>query len=174
MKSHGRMNQFYHVVLSLFSLIANSNHFYQSKRFSLLSHLALSSQNKFFLKSPPKSRKKMEAGQVAGSPDADVVSEPDDEADSIEGLSPTCQYENCPSAGLDYAICDLVSLDSQAEVDQGIFQREGKSQRGFRSFLPATLHYPKTLILFFLPLYSFPIKFTRIQVQSLPPGRSHV
>ncbi|XP_072243979.1 membrane-associated phosphatidylinositol transfer protein 2-like isoform X2 [Leuresthes tenuis] len=117
----------------------NSNQFYQSKRFSLLSHLALSSQNKFFLKSPPKSRKKVEAGQVAGSPDADVVSEPDDEADSIEGLSPTCQYENCPSAGLDYAICDLVSLDSQAEVDQVAARWWGTKRLDFALYCPDAL-----------------------------------
>ncbi|KAM4576401.1 membrane-associated phosphatidylinositol transfer protein 2-like isoform 1-T2 [Odontesthes bonariensis] len=117
----------------------NSNQFYQSKRFSLLSHLALSSQNKFFLKSPPKSRKKMEAGQVAGSPDADLVSEPDDEADSIESLSPTCQYENCPSAGLDCAICDLVSLDSQAEVDQVAARWWGTKRLDFALYCPDAL-----------------------------------
>ncbi|KAG7223513.1 hypothetical protein INR49_015506 [Caranx melampygus] len=92
----------------------------QSKKFSLLSQLALSSQNKFFLKSPPKSRKKAKAGPTAGSPDADLAAELDGDTDSptSEGLSPTGQYENCPSAGLDCAISDLVSLDSQAEVDQ--------------------------------------------------------
>uniref|UniRef100_A0A8D3B259 DDHD domain-containing protein n=1 Tax=Scophthalmus maximus TaxID=52904 RepID=A0A8D3B259_SCOMX len=41
----------------------------QSKKISLLSQLALSSQNKFFLRSPPKSRKKSKAGQAAGPPD---------------------------------------------------------------------------------------------------------
>ncbi|KAI3372072.1 hypothetical protein L3Q82_006928 [Scortum barcoo] len=90
----------------------------QSKAFSLLSLLALSSQNKFFLKSPTNSRKKVRAGQAAGSPDADLVAELDSEAESSEGLSTTGQYENCLSAGLDCAISDLVSLDSQAEVEQ--------------------------------------------------------
>uniref|UniRef100_A0A4W6GB23 Phosphatidylinositol transfer protein membrane associated 2 n=1 Tax=Lates calcarifer TaxID=8187 RepID=A0A4W6GB23_LATCA len=54
--------------------IANTKscQFSQSKKFSLLSQLALSSQNKFFLKSPPKSRKKAVAGQAAESPDADL------------------------------------------------------------------------------------------------------
>lgn len=88
-----------------------------------MSQLALSSQNKFFLKSPPISRKKAAAAQAAESPDADLAAELDSE--SSEGLSPTGQYENCLSAGLDFAISDLVSLDSQAEVDQGIFLREG-------------------------------------------------
>lgn len=37
------------------------------------------------------------------------------------------QYETCLSAGLDCAISDLVSLDSQAEVEQGIFLKEGVS-----------------------------------------------
>lgn len=88
-----------------------------------MSQLALSSSNKFFLKSPPKFRKKAESDQATGSPDADLVAELDDEAETSE--SPTNQYENCPSAGLDCAISDLVSLDSQAEVEQGIFLGEG-------------------------------------------------
>ncbi len=112
--------------------IAKSCQINQSKTFSFLSQLALSSQNKFFLKSPPKSRKKAEAGQAAGSPDADLVAELDGEAESSEGLSPTGQYENCLSAGLDCAISDLVSLDSQAEVEQGIFLREGTSEINVR------------------------------------------
>lgn len=61
------------------------------------------------------------ADQAAGFPDANLVAELDSEADTCDGLSPTGQFENCLSAGLDSAICDLVSLDSQAEVEQGIF-----------------------------------------------------
>lgn len=104
--------------------IAKSCQINQSKKLSLLSQLALSSQNKFFLKSPPKTRKKAGADQAAGFPDANVAAELDSEAETCDGLSPTGQYESCPSAGLDSAISDLVSLDSQAEVEQGIFQRE--------------------------------------------------
>ena len=114
----------FHVIsFSFFFLpIAKSCQIDQSKKFSLLSQLALTSQNKFFLKSPPKSRKKAaKAGQAAGSPDADLVAELDGEAETSEALSPIDQYEPCLSAGLDCAISDLVSLDSQAEVDQGIF-----------------------------------------------------
>lgn len=98
--------------------VAKSCQITQSKSAGLLSQLALSSQTKFFLKSPPKFRRKGEAGQAPGSPDADLVAEPDGEAS--ESHSPIGQYENCLSAGLDCAISDLVSLDSQAEVDQGI------------------------------------------------------
>lgn len=116
------MHPFFIWFLSLcFLPIAKSCQIDQSKKFSLLSQLALSSQNKFFLKSPPKSRKKVKAGQAAGSPDADLVAELDGEAETSEALSPIGQYEPCLSAGLDCAISDLVSLDSQAEVDQGIF-----------------------------------------------------
>lgn len=86
-----------------------------------MSQLALSSQTKFFLKSPPKFRKKAEADQFAGLPDADLAAEADGEADACESQSPIGQYENCLSAGLDRAISDLVSLDSQAEVEQGTF-----------------------------------------------------
>lgn len=105
----------------LFLPIAKSCLNNHSKKFSLLSQLALSSQNKFFLKSPPKSRKKRAAAaadQAAGAPEADVVSQLGSEADT---------NDFCLSPGLDSAICDLVSLDSQAEVDQGIFVFGGTS-----------------------------------------------
>lgn len=103
--------------------IAKSCQINQSKKFSLLSQLALSSQNKFFLKNPPKFCKKAEADQAPGSPEADLMGELDGEAETSEGQSLIGQYENCLSAGLDCAISDLVSLDSQAEVEQGIFYR---------------------------------------------------
>ncbi|KAM8886328.1 membrane-associated phosphatidylinositol transfer protein 2-like isoform 4-T6 [Spinachia spinachia] len=101
----------------------------QSKKFGLLSQLALSSQNKFFLKSPPKSRK----NPAEGPPPADL-----NEAAS-EGLSPTGQYINCPSAGLDSAICDLVSLDSQAEVDQVAARWWGTKRLDFALYCPDAL-----------------------------------
>lgn len=141
------MHPFFFIwLLSLcFLPIANSCQINQSKKFGLLSQLALSSQNKFFLKSPPISRKKAAAAQAAESPDADLAAELDSE--SSEGLSPTGQYENCLSAGLDFAISDLVSLDSQAEVDQGIFLREGtdcmKSTWGYSSSLCTALYCVK-------------------------------
>ncbi|KAK2902079.1 membrane-associated phosphatidylinositol transfer protein 2-like isoform X1 [Channa argus] len=109
----------------------------QSKKFSLLSQLALSSQNKFFLKSPPKSRKKAAAGKVTGSSDADLVAELD--GDSNEGLSPTGHYKNCLSAGLDCAISDLVSLDSQAEVEQVAARWWGTKRLDFALYCPDAL-----------------------------------
>ncbi|XP_008288058.1 membrane-associated phosphatidylinositol transfer protein 2 isoform X1 [Stegastes partitus] len=111
----------------------------QSKTFSFLSQLALSSQNKYFLKSPPKSRKKVKACQAAGCPDADLASELDGDADSSEGLSPTGQYENCLSAGLDCAISDLVSLDSQAEVEQVAARWWGTKRLDFALYCPDAL-----------------------------------
>lgn len=93
-----------------------------------MSQLALSSQTKFFLRSPPKSRKKVKADQATGSPDADLVAELECQAETCEGLSPTGRYGNCQSPGLDFAISDLVSLDSQAEVEQGI---SNKTRMGF-------------------------------------------
>lgn len=126
------MHPFFIWFLCLFLSIAKSCQINQSKKVSLLSQLALSSQNKFFLKSPPKSRKKTGDGKAAGSPDADLVPELDREAETSEGLNPHGQYENCLSAGLDCAISDLVSLDSQAEVEQGIFLREGTCEINVR------------------------------------------
>ncbi|XP_028269763.1 membrane-associated phosphatidylinositol transfer protein 2-like isoform X3 [Parambassis ranga] len=111
----------------------------QSKKLSLLSQLALSSQNKFFLKSPPKSRKKAAANHAAGSSDADLVAELHCEADSSEGLSPTGQYENCLSAGLECAISDLVSLDSQAEVEQVAARWWGTKRLDFALYCPDAL-----------------------------------
>ncbi|XP_044053664.1 membrane-associated phosphatidylinositol transfer protein 2-like isoform X4 [Siniperca chuatsi] len=111
----------------------------QSKKFGLLSQLALSSQNKFFLKSPPKFRKKAAAAQSAGSPDAGLVAELDGEAETSEGLSPIGQYENCLSAGLDCAISDLVSLDSQAEVEQVAARWWGTKRLDFALYCPDAL-----------------------------------
>uniref|UniRef100_A0A1A8IIX7 DDHD domain-containing protein n=1 Tax=Nothobranchius kuhntae TaxID=321403 RepID=A0A1A8IIX7_NOTKU len=111
----------------------------RSKMSSLLSQLALTPQNKFFLKSPPKSRKKPEANQAAGSPDADQVMELDVDAESSESLSPTSQYENILSAGLDYAISDLVSLDSQAEVMQVAARWWGTKRLDFALYCPDAL-----------------------------------
>ncbi|XP_073321985.1 membrane-associated phosphatidylinositol transfer protein 2-like isoform X1 [Pagrus major] len=111
----------------------------QSKKLSLLSQLALSSQTKFFLKSPPKSRKKAEAGQAPGSPDADLAAELDSEAETSEGQSPIGQYENCLSAGLDFAISDLVSLDSQAEVEQVAARWWGTKRLDFALYCPDAL-----------------------------------
>ncbi|XP_037633617.1 membrane-associated phosphatidylinositol transfer protein 2-like isoform X2 [Sebastes umbrosus] len=121
--------------------IANTKscQFDQSKKFGLLSQLALSSQNKFSLKSPPKSRKKAEAGETAGSPDADQVAELDSEADSSEALCPIGQYENCLSPGLHCAISDLVSLDSQAEVDQVAARWWGTKRLDFALYCPDAL-----------------------------------
>ncbi|KAM6931059.1 membrane-associated phosphatidylinositol transfer protein 2-like isoform 3-T3 [Xenentodon cancila] len=120
--------------------IANtkSDQINQSKKFSLLSQLALSPQNKFFLKSPPKSRKKAAAGQAAGYPDVHLVAELDD-ADSSKSLSPSSQYENCLSAGLDHAICDLVALDSQAEVEQVAARWWGTKRLDFALYCPDAL-----------------------------------
>uniref|UniRef100_A0A671UUK8 Phosphatidylinositol transfer protein membrane associated 2 n=1 Tax=Sparus aurata TaxID=8175 RepID=A0A671UUK8_SPAAU len=123
------------------SNIANTNSYQinQSKKFSLLSQLALSSQTKFFLKSPPKSRKKAGAGQAAGFPDAHLAAELDSEAETSEGQSPLGQYENCLSPGLDFAISDLVSLDSQAEVEQVAARWWGTKRLDFALYCPDAL-----------------------------------
>ncbi|KAM7017980.1 membrane-associated phosphatidylinositol transfer protein 2-like isoform 2-T3 [Tautogolabrus adspersus] len=107
----------------------------QSKKFGLLSQLALSSQ--FLLKSPPKSRKKADAGRAAGPPDADLEAEL--ESETSEYLSPIGQYENCLSPGLDFAISDLVSLDSQAEVDQVAARWWGTKRLDFALYCPDAL-----------------------------------
>lgn len=156
--------------ISVFFPVAKSCESNQSRKFSLLSQLALSSQNKFFLKLPPKYARR--AGQAPGSPDADLVAELDLETDSSESLSPTGQYENCPSAGLDCAISDLVSLDSQAEVEQGIVLREGTTKNhneaaGLFFVLLCTVSQSRHSTLFFKkesfpPLYLNCLKFDHL------------
>lgn len=125
---------FLHIFFLCFLLIAKSCQINQSKKFGLLSELALSSQTKFFLKSPPKFRKKAEADQAMELPNADLGAELDSEAEASESQSPIGQYENCLSAGLDCAISDLVSLDSQAEVEQGTLLWEGTDKNQHSSF----------------------------------------
>ncbi|XP_019741120.1 membrane-associated phosphatidylinositol transfer protein 2 isoform X1 [Hippocampus comes] len=109
--------------------IANTQRdaFSRSKRFGLLSELALSSQNKFFLKSPPKSRKKLK--EPAEEKDGDAML-----CDS-QSLGSDC----CTSPGLRSAICDLVSLDSQAEVDQVAARWWGTKRMDFALYCPDAL-----------------------------------
>uniref|UniRef100_A0A672ZXQ6 Phosphatidylinositol transfer protein membrane associated 2 n=1 Tax=Sphaeramia orbicularis TaxID=375764 RepID=A0A672ZXQ6_9TELE len=121
--------------------IANTKSFQinQTKKLSLLSQIALTSQNKFFLKSPPKSRKKGGAVLTPGSPDAGLVAEQDCVTETSGTLSPVDQYETCLSAGLDCAISDLVSLDSQAEVEQVAARWWGTKRLDFALYCPDAL-----------------------------------
>ncbi|XP_054628618.1 membrane-associated phosphatidylinositol transfer protein 2-like isoform X2 [Dunckerocampus dactyliophorus] len=125
------------------SNIANTktHQFNQSKRVGLLSQLALSSQSKFFLKSPPKSRKKKKVKQaLPESPEKDLPAELDStETEMYGSLSPTGQYGTSLSPGLDFAICDLVSLDSQAEVDQVAARWWGTKRMDFALYCPDAL-----------------------------------
>lgn len=125
--------------------IANTerSHINQTKKLSLLSQIALSSQNKFFLKSPPKSRKKVgsgsgtgsgsssESGQTLGCPEADLEA-------VLDGESPV-QEKECLSAGLECAISVLVSLDSQTEVDQVAARWWGTKRLDFALYCPDAL-----------------------------------
>ncbi|XP_028312334.1 membrane-associated phosphatidylinositol transfer protein 2-like isoform X3 [Gouania willdenowi] len=112
----------------------------QTKTLGLLSQLALSSQNKFFLKSPPKSRKKRgEVAEAADVPDAEAVMELNSDTDVSDGLSPIEKHQNCLSAGLECAISDLVSLDSQAEVDQVAARWWGTKRLDFALYCPDAL-----------------------------------
>lgn len=151
-----KRHTFYCVVFSFSPLIAKSDQIKQTRISSLLSQLALSSQNKFFLKSPPKAKKKPEVGLAEGSSDADLVIELDAEADSSESLSPTSQYENVPSALLDCAISDLVSLDPQAEVEQGIFLMSGKNHSEASGVFCVLFYTVQSPMLHFQEASSFP------------------
>ncbi|KAM4745916.1 membrane-associated phosphatidylinositol transfer protein 2-like isoform 1-T1 [Anableps anableps] len=118
--------------------IANtkSDQINQSNKLKLLSQLALTTQIKFFLKSYPK---KAEGDPAIGPSDGDLSLDLDVETDSSEGLSPTSQYENIQSPRLDCAICDLVSLDSQAEVDEVAARWWGTKRLDFALYCPDAL-----------------------------------
>lgn len=103
------------------------------------------------MRSPPKSCKKAEVDRAVGSSDAEL--ELDAEANSFDSLSQSSHYESYLSVGLDCAMCDLVSLDSQ--VDEGIFLKERRLQAGFKSSLFAALHHPKAQ--FWKASFSFPL-----------------
>ncbi|XP_024130403.1 membrane-associated phosphatidylinositol transfer protein 2 isoform X4 [Oryzias melastigma] len=108
----------------------------QSKTFSFLSLLAIP-QNKFSMRSPPKSRKKAEADRTVGSTDAELELQLDSETNSCDSLSQSSQYESYLSAGLDSAICDLVSLDSQ--VDEVAGRWWGTKRLDFALYCPDAL-----------------------------------
>ncbi|XP_055018149.1 LOW QUALITY PROTEIN: membrane-associated phosphatidylinositol transfer protein 2-like [Boleophthalmus pectinirostris] len=119
--------------------IANTteNKIPKSKSSSLLSQLALTSQMSFRLKSPPKSRKK----KPVHHPVPALEPEPDPVLDG-ESMSPTGdgeEEEGCQSAGLQCAICELVSLDSQAEVDQVAARWWGTKRLDFALYCPDAL-----------------------------------
>ncbi|XP_014026793.1 membrane-associated phosphatidylinositol transfer protein 2 isoform X4 [Salmo salar] len=115
----------------------------QTKKLSLLSQIALTSQTKFSLRSPPKSHRKERTDPVRGSTDTDNGPQPDPEADSDanRGVSPcgSGQLERHLSTGLDYTIYDLVSLDSQAEVDQVAARWWGTKRMDFALYCPDAL-----------------------------------
>ncbi|XP_020327915.1 membrane-associated phosphatidylinositol transfer protein 2 isoform X2 [Oncorhynchus kisutch] len=115
----------------------------QTKKLSLLSQIALTSQTKLSLRSPPKSHRKERTDPVRGSTDTDNGPQQDPEADpdANRGVSPcgSGQLERHLSAGLDYTIYDLVSLDSQAEVDQVAARWWGTKRMDFALYCPDAL-----------------------------------
>uniref|UniRef100_A0A3P9HAR7 Phosphatidylinositol transfer protein membrane associated 2 n=1 Tax=Oryzias latipes TaxID=8090 RepID=A0A3P9HAR7_ORYLA len=106
----------------------------QSKTFSFLSFLAIP-QNKFSMRSPPKSCKKAEVDRAVGSSDAEL--ELDAEANSFDSLSQSSHYESYLSVRLDCAMCDLVSLDSQ--VDEVAGRWWGTKRLDFALYCPDAL-----------------------------------
>lgn len=111
-----------------------------SKKSGLLAQLALTSQAsvKFFLRSPPQSRRKTRADcstRPTSAPDPlpGRALEPDLKLEFMskqsstetelptpdEDFSPTVGLNRVASAALDFAMCDLISLDSLPDIDQG-------------------------------------------------------
>ncbi|XP_017162217.1 membrane-associated phosphatidylinositol transfer protein 2-like isoform X5 [Poecilia reticulata] len=103
----------------------------QSNKLSLLSQLALTTQNLFSIKNPLKFYKKAEADLT----DEDLSFE----TYSGESLSSIYQYDSIQSCRLDCAIHDLVSLDSQAEVDEVAARWWGTKRLDFALYCPDAL-----------------------------------
>ncbi|XP_043968634.1 membrane-associated phosphatidylinositol transfer protein 2-like isoform X3 [Gambusia affinis] len=106
----------------------------QSNKLSLFSQLALTSQNLFSIKNPLMSYKKAEGDLT----DEDHF-HTDSETDSGESLSSIYQYDSIQSCRLDCAISDLVSLDSQAEVDEVAARWWGTKRLDFALYCPDAL-----------------------------------
>ncbi|XP_062307781.1 membrane-associated phosphatidylinositol transfer protein 2-like isoform X4 [Osmerus eperlanus] len=127
------------------ALLAQTCQTNQSKKVSLLSQLALSSQNKFFLRSPPKSRRNAGPAPppVPREPGTRRKQQPDPDLDAgseTNGrLSPWGTDEPCLSAGLENAMCDLISLDSQTEVDEVAARWWGTKRMDFALYCPDAL-----------------------------------
>ncbi|XP_067083826.1 membrane-associated phosphatidylinositol transfer protein 2-like isoform X4 [Osmerus mordax] len=127
------------------ALLAQTCQTNQSKKVSLLSQLALSSQNKFFLRSPPKSRRNAGPAPPPGprEPGTRRKQQPDPDLDAgseTNGrLSPWGTDEPCLSAGLENAMCDLISLDSQTEVDEVAARWWGTKRMDFALYCPDAL-----------------------------------
>ncbi|XP_007572192.1 membrane-associated phosphatidylinositol transfer protein 2-like isoform X2 [Poecilia formosa] len=103
----------------------------QSNKLSLFSQLALTSQNLLSIKNPLKFYKKAEADLT----DEDLSFE----TYSGESLSSIYEYDSIQSCRLDCAIHDLVSLDSQAEVDEVAARWWGTKRLDFALYCPDAL-----------------------------------
>ncbi|XP_076127168.1 membrane-associated phosphatidylinositol transfer protein 2-like isoform X1 [Alosa pseudoharengus] len=139
---------------------ARSDAVQPSKKSGLLAQLALTSQAsvKFFLRSPPQSRRKAGANcstilVTAPEPDPghvlelDLKSEPMSKQSSIEtelttpdeDLSPTMGFGRLTSAALDFAMCDLTSLDSLPDIEQVAARWWGSKRLDFALYCPDAL-----------------------------------
>lgn len=126
--------------LCLLSASARADVVQPSKKTGLLAQLALTSQAsvKFFLRSPPAARRKTQANcstRPGMAPDPvpgralgpnlklEFTSKQSSTETELptpdEDLPPTMGLNRVGSAALDFAICDLVSLDSLPDIDQG-------------------------------------------------------
>ncbi|XP_017571773.1 membrane-associated phosphatidylinositol transfer protein 2-like isoform X2 [Pygocentrus nattereri] len=114
------------------SNIANTNtsQVNKTKKSSLLAQLALTSQ-KFFPRSlSPKSHRK-EKSVFLPSPDLD----PDAEASPYSPLG----FQRTNTASLDFAMCDLVSMDSQPDIDEVAARWWGTKRLDFALYCPDAL-----------------------------------
>ncbi|XP_028851439.1 membrane-associated phosphatidylinositol transfer protein 2-like isoform X2 [Denticeps clupeoides] len=138
--------------------IANTQAVRTSKpKKSLLSHLAL--PHKFFLRSPPLSRREPEGGAALprsktapdlaaanglsltrarqAEPPPRVVLELDLPPDG--DLSPPATFQRSVSTSLDLAMCDLVSIDSHPDVSQVAARWWGSKRLDFALYCPDAL-----------------------------------
>ncbi|XP_072520656.1 membrane-associated phosphatidylinositol transfer protein 2-like isoform X6 [Salminus brasiliensis] len=120
------------------SNIANTNtsQVNKSKKSSLLAQLALTSQ-KLFPRSPsPKSYRKARSIFLP-APELDPA--PDLEPDAETGPCSPLGFQRTNTASLDFAMCDLVSMDSQPDIEQVAARWWGTKRLDFALYCPDAL-----------------------------------
>ncbi|XP_066509614.1 membrane-associated phosphatidylinositol transfer protein 2-like isoform X2 [Hoplias malabaricus] len=120
------------------SNIANTNasQVNKSKKSSLLAQLALTSQ-KFFPRSPSPKLHRKDKNIFLPAPELDPA--PDLGPDAETGPCSPLGFQRTNTASLDFAMCDLVSMDSQPDIDQVAARWWGTKRLDFALYCPDAL-----------------------------------
>ncbi|KAI4878952.1 hypothetical protein NFI96_014450 [Prochilodus magdalenae] len=114
------------------ALLAKTSQVNKTKKSSLLAQLALTSQ-KFFPRSPSPKAHRKDKSVFLPAPDPDL--EPDAEAGPCSPLG----FQRTNTASLDFAMCDLVSMDSQPDIEEVAARWWGTKRLDFALYCPDAL-----------------------------------